>query len=128
VDFGTNFNVLYDGYLYLIYRKIDRTKKIFEGDFCVRKVLQEIIDKSEKYEPISIPPTPFREELIIESSYEKDIQNLEVDNIEDDKIKITLPKEISIEDFFVKFYYKMHIDFQKYFFVFQLLHQIYIGI
>lgn len=116
VDYGTEFNVLYNGYFYIIYRKIDSTKKRFEGHINVRKLLNNIIENSENFEPMSIPPTPFREELFINCSYDENIQEIRINKIKDEVgFEISLPISIPMDDFFLKFYLKMNIDFMSYF-------------
>lgn len=115
VNFGTEFNVLYNGYLYVIFRKIDQTKKLFEGEFFIRKILNDIIKESKNYEPISIPPTPFREEIFIDLSHDNDIENIELEEVKDNNIIIKLPNSIKTENFFFEFYDKMNIDFNNYF-------------
>ncbi len=114
VNFGTEFNVLYNGYLYVIFRKIDQTKKLFEGEFFIRKILNDIIKESKNYEPISIPPTPFREEIFIDLSHDNDIENIELEEVKDNNIIIKLPNSIKTENFFFEFYDKMNIDFNNY--------------
>lgn len=115
VDYGTDFEVLYDGYLYIIFRKIDQTKKIFAGGSYVRKILHDIIKKSKNYEPIIIPPTPFREEIFIDLSHDNDIENIELGEVKDNNINIKLPKSIKMENVFFNFYNKMNLDFNNYF-------------
>lgn len=116
VDFGTEFNVLYDGYLYVIFRKIDQTYKIFEGEVYVRKILEDIINESENYEPISVPPTPFREKIFIDLSHDDSIENIELsENNNNNNVK--LPNNIKTEHFFFDFYRKMKINFYYYFII-----------
>lgn len=115
VDFGTEFNVLYNGYLYVIFRKIDQTKKIFEGESYVRKILGNIIKESKNFEPIFIPPTPFREEIFIDLSHDNDIENIEMEEVKDNINIIKLPNSIKIENFFFDFYKNMNRDFNDYF-------------
>lgn len=115
VDFGTEFNVLYDGYLYIIFRKIDHTKRIFEGEVYVRKILEDIIKESDNFEPLSIPPTPFREELFLDFSHKNEIDDIQVNAEDNNNIKIVLPKSIQIENFFLEFYTHMEHDFFNYF-------------
>lgn len=114
-DYGTEFNVLYNGYFYIIYRKIDSTKKVFRGDWQIRELLEKVIDESDDYQSESIPPTPFREKLFINFSVDKDIQSVKLEKVEGNKVEIVLPEELSIENFFREFYHHTHVDFLKYF-------------
>ncbi|VVB93144.1 Uncharacterised protein [uncultured archaeon] len=115
IDFGTEFNVMYNGYLYIIYRKIDTTKKDFRGDWQIRELLEKLIEKSGNYESVSIPPTPFREELFISFSADKGIRDVKLDKTGDNEVEVVLPNGYSIENFFRKFYHNLYIDFYSYF-------------
>jgi hypothetical protein len=110
IDFGGEFNVLYNGRFYIIYRKIDTTKKIFRGEWKVREYLEKIINNSKKYSAVPIPPTPFREELFVNCSYDKDVQELTLQKIEGNTVNITLPTIDSTENFFLKLFHEMYSD------------------
>jgi hypothetical protein len=65
IDWTENFNIIYNGSIFLIYREIDPLKRAHPGSEDVRDMFFTVLKKSKTWHLKEIAPTPLREDVIM---------------------------------------------------------------
>jgi hypothetical protein len=119
IKWDFDFNIIYDGHIYMIYWNQKENNNIFGDSFIIRELLCNIINSSGDFSAVPIPPTPFREDLVFKFLPDRNSNQFEIKSIKDklyvQEFCIGLPHEAHEYDFFDKFYLNLRSDFSDYF-------------
>ncbi len=112
------FYVVYDGLIYIMFWKGNNS---FDGHE-VREILSESIKQSGIFDPYSIPPTPFREDITVKV-LSGDSNKIRFEQSESQLLAF-VPKPFSKKFLFNSIYLDFRTNFYSYSFVLELTHNL----